>query len=284
MVSDCEETELRNKKAFLIALLVVLLAIMLALGVWIARYVWMGQQSRAQYSALASDAITTPGPSPTLAPDEDPGNAPAPTQEEIWYAPYASQPDKIIDFAGLSERNPSIYAWITVPGTKIDYPVVMAERGEDFYLTHDAFGNKSYSGAIFAESYNSPDFSDRMTLLYGHNMRDGSMFHGLRAFQDAKFFDAHDSITIYWGDVCFTYKIIACYTTTDEHLLLQRDFADDAVWKDYLAGIGAQRDLSANLRDVEALSLDDRLLTLSTCVSDQDDKRLFVQAVLVNHE
>jgi sortase B len=276
---------LRNQKPLLIALLVAVLAVMLAAGIWLGRYVMMGRQTRAQYSDAASAAVTTPGPTPTLpsSPDAN-AETPLPTMEEAWYAPYASKPDKVVDFAALSARNPSIYAWITVPGTKIDYPVVMAERGEDFYLIHDAFGDKSYAGAIFAETYNRADFSDRLTFLYGHNMRDGSMFHGLRAFQDAKFFDAHDEIYIYVGDIRLKYRIVACYTATDEHLLSERDFANDEVWADYLDSIRAQRSLSANLRGAEDLTTEDRILTLSTCVSDQEDKRLFVQAVLVKNE
>ena len=206
-------------------------------------------------------------PTPTLAP---------------WYTKYAKRADRILDFTALQERNPAIYAWITVPGTKIDYPIVHAIKNDITYLTNDAFLEKNENGAIFTDGWNNPDFSDRLTIAYGHNMKDGGMFANLRYFRDAKFFNAHDTITIYMDGVQLTYKIFAAYIADDTHILAYNDLDDDAVFKAYIDSIFERRDFTANFREVE-LTENDRIITLSTCTS-QDDKRVFVQGVLTKNE
>ena len=193
---------------------------------------------------------------------------------------YGTEIEKVIGFDALQEINPDIYAWITVPGTKINYPVVMVRKGDTYYLEHDAEGNADRNGAIYAEDWNSKFFTDRLTFLYGHNMANGSMFAGVHAFRDAKFFDEHDSVYIYQGNYRYKYKIVACYTASDEHLLALYDFSSDDVWQDYLDGLADIKDISANFRDIDELELDDKILTLSTCASNQQNKRIFLQAVL----
>ena len=84
----------------------------------------------------------------------------------------------------LAEINPDYRAWLTVFDTAIDYPVV---QGEDnaYYLHRSFYGEENYAGCIFLDARNSPDFQDPFTLVYGHNMRDGSMFGSLRNLSDS---------------------------------------------------------------------------------------------------
>ena len=84
-----------------------------------------------------------------------------------------------IDFAELSSINPDIYAWIRIPDTQIDYPVLQREEDDTYYLRHNSSGRYAFAGSIYTEEANSRDFKDPMTVLYGHNMRDGSMFQNL---------------------------------------------------------------------------------------------------------
>ena len=79
-----------------------------------------------------------------------------------------------IDFEGLKEENPEIYAWIRVPDTKIDYPILQHE-GEDqsYYLTRDIHGKSTQAGSIYTEYYNNKHFQDPNTIIYGHNMKNG---------------------------------------------------------------------------------------------------------------
>ena len=89
-----------------------------------------------------------------------------------------------IDFAELSSINPDIYAWIRIPDTQIDYPVLQREEDDTYYLRHNSSGRYAFAGSIYTEEANSRDFKDPMTVLYGHNMRDGSMFQNLHFFED----------------------------------------------------------------------------------------------------
>ena len=88
-----------------------------------------------------------------------------------------------VDFQALKKINSDIIAWIRVPDTKIDYPIV---QGKDnaYYLKHTFQKTEHAAGSIFLDVDNEADFSNRKSILYGHNMKDGSMFQGLHRFQE----------------------------------------------------------------------------------------------------
>ena len=200
-------------------------------------------------------------------------------EDTNWYAAYAKEPDRSIDFGELTAVNPDVYAWITIPGTKIDYPVAHCDAETAFYLDHDIDGNKSSSGMIFTDTYNTNDFSDPMTLVYGHNMKNGTMFAGLHAFRDSKFFQEHDTVKIYMDGIELDYRIYDCFAAPNEHILDQNDFHDALVFTRYFEDLSQMRDLSANFREGMEVNFTDHVITLVTCIG-QSDKRLFIQAVL----
>ena len=82
-----------------------------------------------------------------------------------------SKVDIPIDFAALKEKNPDVYAWISIPGTAIDYPVLQRENDNTYYLDHTIDHEEKTEGAIFTENYNNTDFEDPNTVIYGHDMR-----------------------------------------------------------------------------------------------------------------
>lgn len=244
-------------------------------------------ENREAAEALRDAVIGTPAPVATADPVQTAQPAkqmptatstPVPTPE-MWYNAFAQEPDKEIDFSALQAINPDICAWITVPGTEIDYPVAYAPKLEGYYLSHDIEGNNSRHGAIFMDDYNMRDFSDPVTFIYGHNMKDGSMFAGLHSFEDAMFFDAHAAIHIYTPEHMFVYEIVAAYKTGDENIIALHDFTDPEVLREYQEEMFAVRDMNANYRDAE-LTVDDRLLVLATCVSGDDDARYLVHGRL----
>ena len=100
-----------------------------------------------------------------------------------------SIPDKQIDWEMLKEENADIYAWIYIPNTNIDYPILQHPTDDNYYLQHNLDGSTGYPGCIFTQSMNALDFTDSNTVIYGHNMGDGSMFHTLHEFEDNIFFD-----------------------------------------------------------------------------------------------
>lgn len=194
-------------------------------------------------------------------------------------APSADIP---IDFETLRERNPDVYAWITVPGTAVDYPVLQSASDNSYYLTHTIDGEKKPEGAIFTETDNRKDFEDPNTVIYGHDMKNGSMFHSLHNFMDREFFDSNRDVIIYTQDAVRHYRIFAAYLSDDRHILRSRDFSDPDVYGQYLEQVYAMRDIRSFVDPDTAAGVDDRIITLSTCYGTRHDVRYLVQAVLVS--
>lgn len=188
-----------------------------------------------------------------------------------------------IDFEALQEINQEIYAWLRIPDTNVDYPILQREdEDQSYYLTHDMYGEAQKAGSIYTESYNSKDFHDPNTIIYGHNMKDGSMFHNLRYFAEQEFFDEHEEMYIYMPGKVLRYQIFASYEFDDRHLLGSYNFEDEEVFADYIEEITNPRSMYMMLREDCELTVDDRIVTLSTCVANKPNNRRLVQAVLVD--
>lgn len=186
-----------------------------------------------------------------------------------------------IDFESLTAQYPDIYAWITIPGTQIDYPIVQHESDNSYYLNHTVDGRKKVEGAIFTENYNSKDFSDANTVIYGHNMKNGSMFKGLHKFKDKQFFSENSEIIIYQEGRILRYKIFAAYVYDNRHLMLSFDFSDVNIYRSYLNFVLTKKDMSSNIDTTVEVTTEDKIITLSTCNSN-DSQRYLVQAVLLS--
>ena len=186
-----------------------------------------------------------------------------------------------IDFEELWETNPDVYAWIVIPGTDINYPILQHPIDDSYYLNHNIDGSTGRPACIYTESLNSKDFTDNNTVIYGHNMRNGTMFAQLHKFEDKDFFDEHREIIIYLPDKVLHYKIFAVHNYDDRHLLYSFDFSDKAVYKDYLESIFSIDDMNANIDTEMTVTENDKIITLATCVYKKPSLRFHVQAVLV---
>ena len=189
-----------------------------------------------------------------------------------------------VKFEELQAVNPDVYAWITVPGTDIDYPILQHASDNTYYLMHNIDGSYGYPGCIYTENMNSKDFTDNNTVIYGHNMKNGSMFAQLHKYEDPDFFDANREVLIYLPDEVLHYTIFAAHIYDDRHLLYSFDFADPEVYQKYLDSIFSIRDMSANIDKDITVTTDDQIITLVTCIGSQPNNRLLVQAVLTDRE
>lgn len=185
-----------------------------------------------------------------------------------------------VDFEGMWKVNPDVYAWITIPGTVIDYPILQHATDNTYYLNYNIDGSYGYPGCIYTENLNSKDFQDNNTVIYGHNMKNGSMFGGLHKFEDASFFEKNSTVIIYTPQKQLNYTIFAAYVYDDRHLLYSFDFEDEAVYSNYIDDILNMRSMNANLRKDVSVTGDSKIITLVTCMANQPTKRLLVQAVL----
>lgn len=193
-------------------------------------------------------------------------------------------PQAVVDFEALKKENPDIYAWIKVPGTSVDYPVLQSTEDNSYYLTHTIDGEEQTAASIFTENYNSCDFQDPHTVIYGHNMRDGSMFGSLHKYEDKAFFDEHREILIYLPDRILHYRIFAAYVSDNRHLMLNYDWKAAGVMDQYLDEVFSNGDISAHIDREMEVTGQDRIITLSTCNHGIDEQRYLVQAVLVDEE
>lgn len=190
-----------------------------------------------------------------------------------------------VDFKKLQKTNPDVYAWIEVPGTVISYPVLQSADDNAFYTKHRWDGSYYAGGAIFTEDYNSKDFTDRNTVIYGHYMNNGTLFAGLHSFIDADFFAENRYVYIYTPDKTLTYKIFAVYPYDTRHLLLSFDYSNPFIFGKVFESVFKIRDMSAQISDDVTLdSENDLVLTLSTCFYGDGEKRFLLQAVLVTDE
>lgn len=193
-------------------------------------------------------------------------------------------PEKEVDFADLQENtNGDIYAWIHIPDTKIDYPVLQHPTDNSYYLNHNLDGSRGYPGCIYTEDYNKKDFTDPNTVLYGHNMKNGTMFAGLHKYGDSEYLEEHPYIYIYTEEGLLAYEIFAAYQSGDEHILYAHDgFEDRKVYGKYLEEILNMRSMGSVLKEGAEVTEDSRIITLSTCISGKPDNRFLVQGVLLN--
>lgn len=189
-----------------------------------------------------------------------------------------------IDFDALTDVNDEVYAWINVPGTNVDYPILQSKTSDFFYIDHDIYKQYKFAGSIYTEACNLKDFSDRNTVLYGHNMADKSMFATLHKFEDKSFFDTNRYIYIYLPQRRLTYEIVSAYTYDDRHIINSFNFSEDDVFKEYLKTVKNPRSSVKNVWEEANLDLNSKLITLSTCLDADDSGRYLVQGVLIKNE
>lgn len=191
-----------------------------------------------------------------------------------------------IDFEYLWTVNKDIYAWITIPGTNIDYPILQHPTDDAFYLNHNLDGSYGFPGCIYTESLNDKDFSDPNTVIYGHDLKAKTMFTELHKFEEKDFFDKYNEVLIYLPDRTLHYRVFAAHVYDDRHLMYSFDFDNEDIFAGFLEDIYDIRDMSANIDREMTVTAQDKIITMSTCMPKKEDaeKRLLVHAVLVSED
>lgn len=207
-------------------------------------------------------------------------------EQEVVEEPEEDEPEPEpvvipIDFAGLKETNEHIYAWIDIEDTNIHYPIVQHPTDDLYYLEHTIEGVKGYPGSIYTEGMNAKDFSDFNTLIYGHDMRDGSMFKHLHKFADADFFNSHETVTIYTETAIKTYRVFAAVVYDNRHIMYTYDKDDIEDRKAFIQSLYDSRSMRNQFREGMTIDENSKLITMSTCITGQPDKRYIVVAAEV---
>ena len=189
-----------------------------------------------------------------------------------------------VDFGELQKTNSDIYAWIQIAGTNVNYPIVQSPVDDGYYLMHTVDHQAGYPGSIYTERCNAKDFTDFNTLIYGHDMLDGSMFQNLHNYSDLEYMKAHPEIIIYTPEKKFTYRIFAAVVYDDRHIMHSFDFRQTEARQSFLDSVYASRNMLNVIDTSVAVDTDSRIITLSTCIASQENNRFLVEAVLQNEE
>lgn len=184
-----------------------------------------------------------------------------------------------VDFEALQEINEDIIGWIYVEGIEeINYPIVQGEDNET-YLHTTYEGNYNFAGTLFIDYMNHRDFKDCNTIIYGHNMKNGSMFGKLRKFvSDLEIYEKSKYFWILTPEGKYRYEIVSAYTTAVNSQTYTLFYKRDESFKEYLEYI---RDCSELETSMRRLAVWDKVVTLSTCTGN-DATRFVVQGVRVD--
>ena len=260
-----------NKKNLIykIGFVVFLVAFLIIAGLMVKNF-FAEQSAQDDFENLASQTIES-------------HNTESDTEEDVLASFGIEVPEKNLDWDALYETNEHIYAWIYIPNTNVDYPILQHPELNDYYLDYNLDHSKGYPGCIYSQvEYNSTDFTDFNTVLYGHNMRNGTMFRTLHNFEDETFFEENRYVYIYTPEKVLVYDIFAAYAFDDRLILAYFDNADVNDREDYLEEIFGIRDMSAHFREEIEVTTDSNILTLVTCISTRPNHRYLVQGVLLN--
>lgn len=180
-----------------------------------------------------------------------------------------------IQWDELLNRNKDVKAWIQIPDTNVNYPVLQGETN-DTYIHSDIDGNYLNAGSIFVASENQNPFQDINTVIYGHNMKNGSMFNNIKSYTEQDFADEHPYVYIYLPDGTVSkYKVISAHIISDKSVLYNTNITNI---QDFYQEIANGNDISVPFDQ----STNQPVITLSTCTSGggENGKRNVVHAVL----
>ena len=252
---------MKRKKRFFWALVLLCAAGLLAGG---SQLLQMSGQRRAGeefYSSLRLQASAAPA-------GAEPGRGPAPQEEPEQ--PAAEE-------ASFWEENPQAVAWLSCPGTSLDFPVAQGEDN-DFYLSHLLDGSPHRYGCPFLDQGNAADFSDRNSIVYGHHMVGGAMFAPLTQYQSQAYYEAHPTLRLSTPEAAYTVELFAGYPADPQE--------DASPWQQVFL---TEEEFSAWARRAAERSClesgvlpgpGDRVLTLSTCETPSGTLRFVLHGIL----
>lgn len=170
----------------------------------------------------------------------------------------------VVDFATLKEKNSETVAWLKVNGTDIEYTVVQAINNS-YYLTHNF--NKEYNkaGWIFADYKNKLDGTDKNIVIYGHNIKDDSMFGSLRNVISEEWYNNPNNYKILFTteNEAAEYEVFSVYQIENEDYYIQTNFADEIEFTNFIKTIKSRSIKDFNIE----ITGEDKILTLSTCAN-----------------
>ena len=252
-------------------------------GVLLCYYLESRAQSRS-YDQLAALVAEVKSTAPTQSPEEQALDLPvqATEPEDIWMTvtdPETGKPVQLLpEYAQLYTMNNDLVGWIQLPGTKLDYPVMQTPQAADYYLKRDFYQKYSSHGCIYAEEECNVTASDNVTL-YGHFMKDGSMFASLGEYKSQSYWQANPLLYFDTLQQRSTYEIFAVFVTTasEGEGFYYHTFVEAQTQQEYDDFVATCKEISLYDTGITP-RYGERLLTLSTCEYTRTNGRLVVVA------
>lgn len=241
--------------------------------VYIVSIFWGYRESENEYADLEQEVFGVIEEASVEVTEEAPQETAA--AEEV----ILSEEDQTI-LAGiqkLHEENEEVIGWIKFDNMDISYPVMQA-KDNDYYLDHTYSGEENSAGSIFMEASNLPDFSDYHTIVYGHNMKNGSMFGSLKNYKTKDHYKGNEYFTIYTLDSVYRYQIFAYYDISMYGDVYNNQFGPDDYFGQFIDKMVKRSYYDTGVRPEKT----DRILTLSTCST--QGNRFVVNAVRMDNE
>lgn len=183
-----------------------------------------------------------------------------------------SKNERKIDFKKLKSQNQDIAGWIYIRGTTIDYSIVQGKDNEE-YLHQDFNKKKSSSGTIFLDNNCKKDFTSDNNIIYGHHMKNGTMFAQLLKFREKSFLKKHNEIMIFTPDRTIHLKVISAYAQKAQNKI-PVTFANDKQKKAYIKKIESMSEQTIKTSRIN----DSHIYTFVTCSYEGEDNRTYVHA------
>jgi len=174
-------------------------------------------------------------------------------------------PEVKISFEELVELYPDVIGWLYCEGTPINYPVVQA-KDNDYYLRRMINGKYNIGGTIFMDYRNNADFSDEITIIYGHNMKNGSMFGTVPKYKKQSFLEKHPVMIFRTPEKNYTFEVLGGYATTASDMIYSYPNTDEKI---------------AELKT--QFGTTDNLVLLSTCTYETEDARYILVCKLIEN-
>lgn len=215
----------------------------------------------AQYISIqeASLAESTP-----VEPADGPAKV-VQTDDTVWLE---------VDFGALQQINSDVVAWIYIEGTNVNYPVVQGDDN-NYYLRRLMDGTTNSSGTIFLDCDSQSDFSGKNSVIYGHNMRNGTMFRGIMRYKDQGFYEEHPNALLMTPNGNYKIHFFSGYVADLGESAWELYFTDDDYEK-WLNEIGKK---SCFLSQLTPGAMD-RVVTLSTCSYEFDNARFVLHGII----
>lgn len=185
-----------------------------------------------------------------------------------------------VDFASLAEINSEIIGWIYSEDTTINYPIAHNPDNNFFYLDHMFTREGNGSGCIYLDKYNSADFSDDNSVIYGHNMKNGTMFASLISYKEPGYYEEHPRILLVTKEHKYALEIFAGIITYPKSDDWKMTYSDREAYGQWLASVKERSVFDSPV----VPTAEDRIVSLSTCTYEYDDARLLIMGVMKEYE